>query len=367
MAGFQNIQPMKYIFLISFIILITTSVLFSQTVDRRYNPRYTWTAFHDEFTGISLDRKTWSVTTHFKRGLGFLIDSTQTIRIRKGNLLLRMKRIPNYLDSIWNSKGWQQIRSDYVGGEVTSKRKFQYGIFECRAKFAHRRGSWPAFWLIGGKEIPCPPGGPGSEIDIAELAREGDYPLMMHVIHRYDPPKNCDVSIQRNMNNKSYHIQKRSKYSIFKCIWTPDKIQYFIDDQLKHEVINNNYDWFPNFALTLILSQQVLLAYDAMGAIRPIAPQTSRFDWVRVKEFFLAPEISCPSLIAQQAMATLDVDSRANNITWKLTPASIFTKSEGNGKTAIITRTNNSKGAGRISYTFQMPSGENFSVEKDFN
>jgi beta-glucanase (GH16 family) len=346
---------------------MTGSGIFSQTVDRRYNPQYVWTTFHDEFSGVALDRNVWAVTTRFKRGLGFLIDSNQTINVRKGNLLLRMKRTPNYLDSIWNSKGWQHIRSDYVGGEVTTKRKFQYGVFECRARYAQKRGSWPAFWLIGSSGAPCPPGSEGSEIDIAELAREGDHPLMMHVIHRYYPPKNCDVSIQKNVNKKIYPIQRKQKYSTFKCIWTPNRIQYYMDDELMHEVINNNYEWFPKLPLNLILSQQVLQAYDVYGEIKPIAPQTSRFNWVRVKEFFLAPEISCPAEIPQQATVTLDVDSRATDIMWKLTPSSSFTKSEGRGKTVTIARTNNSKGPGKIAFTFKMPSGESFSVEKDFN
>ncbi|MGE5395112.1 MAG: family 16 glycosylhydrolase [Candidatus Saccharibacteria bacterium] len=358
---------MKYILLIGLITLITRSALLSQTVDRHYNPQYMWTTFHDEFSGPALDRKQWTTTTHFKRGLGFLIDSNQTIQFRKGNLLLKMKRTPNYLDSIWNSKGWQHVLSDYVGGEVTTKRKFQYGSFECKAKYAMKRGAWPAFWLIGSSGAPCPPGSDGNEIDIAELAREGDHPLMMHMIHRYYPPQNCDVSIQKNMDKKIYPIQRRQKYSTFKCIWTPERIQYYIDNQLKHEVINNNYEWFPKLPLSLILSQQVLQAYDMYGEIKPIAPQTSRFDWVKVKEFFLAPEINCPSSITQQATATLDVDSRAANISWKLTPSSLFTNSEGKGKTATITRAVNSNAAGKIIYTFNMPSGEVFTVEKQFD
>lgn len=358
---------MKYILMIVLIILTAASHLHSQTSDRHYNPHYMWTTFHDDFSGNSLDSKVWKPTIHFKRGLGFLIDSPQTIRVRKGNLLLKMKRMPNHPDSLWSSAGWKREYSDYVGGEVNTLRKFQYGAFECRAKYAHKRGTWPAFWLIGSQSVPCPPGGQGNEIDIAELARESEFPLMMHVIHHYSPTKDCDVAIQKNMNNKNYPIQRRQKYSTFKCIWTPYKIQFFIDNELKHEVVNNNYEWFPAFHLNLVLSQQVLRAYNLYGEIKPKTPQTSHFDWVRVKEFFLAPEITCPPTIDQQATASMDVDSRAINITWKLTPSTLFTKSEGAGKTATITRTGNSTGPGKIIYTFSMPSGETFSAEKDFN
>ena len=278
-----------------------------------------------------------------------------------------MKRKHNHLDSTWRTTGWHHTHTDYVGGEINTLRKFQYGVFECRAMFAHKRGAWPAFWLISVPDVPCPPGGTGSEIDIAELAREGDFPLMMHVIHRYYPPKNCDESVQKNVNKKIYPIQRRQKYTTFKCVWTPDKIQYFIDDVLKHEVVNNNYEWFPKTPLRMILSQQVLQAYDTYGEIKPKTPQTSRFDWVKVKEFFLAPEINCPPAIPQQASATLDVDARATNITWKLTPASMFTKSEGKGKTVTIARSENTTGSGKLTFTFSMPSGEIFTAVKEFN
>lgn len=358
---------MKYTILTILFFLVTGNNLFPQTTDRHFNPSYVWTTFKEDFTGNTVDRKVWLPTTRFKRGLGFLIDSAHTIRVRKGNLLLKMKRMPNHSDSMWHSDGWKQVKSDYVGGEISSIRKFKYGIFECRAKYAHKRGSWPAFWLIGNSNIPCPPGGSGSEIDIAELAREGDHPLMMHVIHYYYPPKDCKVSIQKNMDKKIYPISRLQKYYTFKCIWTPEKIQYFIDNELQHEVINNNYEWFPKIPLSLILSQQVLQAYDVYGEIKPKTPQTSRFEWVNVKEFFLAPEITCPASIPQQATVNLDVDSRATDISWELSPSSMFTKSEGNGKTVTIARVANSSGPGKITYRFSMPSGETFSVEKNFN
>lgn len=358
---------MKEFKLMFVLILTATSSLFSQAPDRRYNPNYVWTSFKEEFTDTILDREVWQPTTRFKRGLGFLIDSTETIQVKEGNLLLMMKRMPNYLDSLWNPINWQREYSDYVGGEVASIRKFQYGIFECKAMYAHKRGSWPAFWLFGDSDIPSVSASIGNEIDIAELARTGGYPKMMHVIHYYHPSKDSSITDHKNPDRKIYSIPRQQKYYTFKAIWTPQKIQYFIDNELKHEVINNNQDWFPKLPMSLILSQQVIHMDHKKRKTKLKAPQTSFFDWVTVKEFFLAPEISCPQTIEQQATATLDVDSRASNINWTLTPASLFSKAEGSGKTATITRTGNNNGAGKITYTFNMPSGETFSVEKDFN
>lgn len=340
--------------------------LHSQTYDRRYHPDYMWTSLDENFSGPQLDRNVWVPSTHFKRSLGFLIDSTITVKVNKGNLELKMQHIPHYLDSIWRTSGWEHIYSNYVGGEVNTIKKFRYGVFECRAKYALKSGSWPAFWLIGGEDIPCPPGGYGSEIDIAELTTENDFPTMMHVIHRYYPPENCNESNVVNKNNKKYHISGRHKFYTFKCVWTPARIQYFINDKLMHEVINEDYEWFPSIPLNLILSQQVTQGYDMLNEIKPITPQTSYFDWVKVSQFFLAPEINCPDTITSEGTATLDVDSLAREVYWQLTPVEGFTTSEGKGKIVRIIKAANATASGKITYTFQMPSSEVFTSEKTF-
>ncbi|HET6557425.1 MAG TPA: hypothetical protein VFG54_08940, partial [Prolixibacteraceae bacterium] len=96
------------------------------------------------------------------------------------------------------------------------------------------------------------------------------------------------------------------------------------------------------------------------------APQRSLFSWVRVKQFFLAPEISIPSLVASRGIATLAVDSRAVDISWKLTPESQFTNPEGKSRSAHIIKAEGATGPATITYTFKMPSGEVFTAEKEF-
>ena len=362
----QKKSKMKSIALTITIILLVSAGIRSQMVYRHFDPDYMWTSFDENFSGPTLDRNIWQPATRFKRSLGFLIDSTITVNVNKGQLELKMQYAPDYLDSIWRTSGWEPIISSYVGGEVSTRKRFLYGVFECKAKYALKSGSWPAFWLIGGEDIPCPPGGHGSEIDIAELSCASDFPTMFHVIHRYYPPVDCNTSILKNMNNKSYHVSGKPEYSTYKCIWMPDKIQYFINDKLMHEVINQDYEWFPSIPLNLILSQQVTQGYDLANEIKPITPQTTYFDWVKVRQFFLAPKITCPESITLEGISTLDVDSLATQITWKLTPPALFTLPEGTGKTAHIERLTKTNGPAKITYTFQMPSGETYTSKKAF-
>lgn len=340
--------------------------IFAQTYDRRYHPDYMWTSLDEDFSEPHLDRSIWQPAKNFKRGLGFLVDTALTVNVNKGNLELKMQHAPRYIDSIWHPNGWKPIFSNYIGGEFVTLKRFSFGVFECKAKYALKSGSWPAFWLYGNEDVPCPPGAHDSEIDMAELNCDSDFPTMMHVIHRYDPPANCDESNQRETDKKSYSVPRRPAYSIYKCVWTPERIQYFVNNKLMHEVINQNYEWFPSIPLNLILSQQVTQGYDMANEVKPVTPQTTYFDWVKVRQFFLAPEITCPDSITSEATATLDVDPLASQITWQLSPAELFTTSKGTGKTASIVRAVHTNGPAKITYTFQMPSGETFTAEKTF-
>lgn len=159
-----------------------------QSASRYANPNYMWTALIENFDE-PIDRvNIWNVQSHYKRDLGFLVDNPSNINIQNGNLELKMRYVPNYLDSLWKTTGWEHVYSNYTGAEISTKKMYRYGIYECRAKYAKQPGSWPAFWIIGGDGIPCPPGGYGNEIDIAEMFSHSPFPILHHLVHRYYPP-----------------------------------------------------------------------------------------------------------------------------------------------------------------------------------
>jgi len=66
--------------------------------------------------------------------------------------------------------------------------KQKYGYFECRAKFPKGPGTWPAFWLMGLKNLKGLPGNTGPrinpEIDVVE--HYGHWPWRLHyVLHQW--------------------------------------------------------------------------------------------------------------------------------------------------------------------------------------
>ena len=190
---------------------------------------------------------------------------------------------------------------------------------------------------------------------------------MGHVIHRYYPPVNCNVSNSDVKNEDIYNIQLNDIYYNYKCIWTPNKISYFINNSLMHEVQNTGQEWYPSLHLDLVLSQQIITASNISGQFTIVTPQTTYFDSVRVKRFFATPVITCPNLICTSTTAALGVDPSASNFTWSLTPTSLFSGNKtGTGKTAAITAATGASGQGKITYTFKMPSNETFTAEKTF-
>ncbi len=83
--------------------------------------------------------------------------------------IYRKRDIAKPNDAVLND-GAQNLRWwNYTAGEMTSKKRFQYGMYIMNAKFTEGRHLWPAFWLWGSSEY-------GNEIDMIEF--EGHKPNM---------------------------------------------------------------------------------------------------------------------------------------------------------------------------------------------
>src|SRR5690606_2372499 len=119
---------------------------------------------------------------------------------------------------------------------------------------------------------------------------------------------------------------------VFTGIWTPDKIAFLVDGILLKEVFNTGQYWYPKLKLHVVLSQQISRYGRLLSDTASIVtPQTTRFHWIRVREFFPAPKIYCPDDIYETVTATLDIDTVATDITWELAPEKLFSGST-NGK-----------------------------------
>jgi len=331
--------------------------LYPQSNPRMGNPDYTMTVLNEDFNSLSSNR--WEISHNsMYDSLLIWVPDIPTVNCTNGNLYLRMSRSSGY--TTVNEAG-QPITADFISGQVVSKNYFNYGIFECEATFAYNRGSFPAFWLYNDTstyESARP------EIDIVECKHERLYDPPIHCAIWYYPlnglPQQCPFESSKWFSWSGIHT--------YKLIWTPDKIEFFVDNVSLGWVLNTGQYWYPTLHQKIILSQQITRVLG--GELLIVTPQTSSFHWVKVQEFFLAPEITVPQLVCSYSseMATLDVDPRASNITWTLSPSNWFTTSSGNGTTANINSTYSGVGTGTatITFSFQMPSGESFTKSETF-
>ncbi|MFW6310581.1 MAG: glycoside hydrolase family 16 protein, partial [Prolixibacteraceae bacterium] len=331
-----------------------------QIYSRLGNPKYTQTVFIEKFSSENLNREVWRASANIKKSNLFIFtDSIATVNTSERGLGLSMLRHPGFTTAVWTPQGDSIVEADFIGGEVISKADFSYGIFECNATLAYGEGSFPAFWLYN--DTMCTES-ERPEIDIVELKAESSNPTLDVGIWYY--PENC--------RPQTHHAFSQFPFTwggthTFKAVWTPEKIEFWVDDRLLTTVNNTGQHWFPHLRQHVILSQQVVRTGTLFpGKNRITTPQTSWFHWVKVREFFLAPEIHCPDNIWHTVIATMDVDNRATGISWELTPAHLFSGStSGKGLIAEITPASDFHAVGKIKYSFKMPSGESYTIKKE--
>jgi hypothetical protein len=325
------------------------------------NRQYAQTVYLEDFSSSQTFTNDWTASFFTKdNSLYSFVDSSATIHLDEinGELKLSMLNIPGgYTNTYWGST----FITNFISGEMTSNDSFGYGVYQCKAKFAYNKGSFPAFWLYNDSDCHI---SKRNEIDIVECKVDHSNPTLDNNMFYY--PTNCGASIGYGFKDHQFNSWGQSH--VFECVYAPNRIEFWVDDSLYHTVSNNGDYRFPDQMMRFILSQQVVRYNGGQNEI--ITPQTSTFYWVKAKEFFLAPEITITHPVCTTGSAVLDVDTDADSITWSLTPINLFSgETSGTGKTVSITATTGARGQAKITYTFKMPgvlSSEIFTTEKTF-
>jgi beta-glucanase (GH16 family) len=179
------------------------------------------------------------------------------------------------------------IQEDYKGYAYTSARivtrdRFEptYGKFEGRIKMPSGQGIWPAFWLLGSDidSIGWPECG---EIDIMEF--RGQEPNIIHgTIHGpgFSGSKGIGKSILLNEGrfDEDFHT--------FSVEWEQDRIRWFMDDQLYHEIKPGDLpgDWVFDHPFYIILNLAIGGSYVGSPDKTSSFPQSLLVDFIRVYE-----------------------------------------------------------------------------------
>jgi beta-glucanase (GH16 family) len=187
--------------------------------------------------------------------------------------------------------GYLHIVARRMGdGHYTSARlatqglqSFQYGRIEARIRIPHGQGMWPAFWMLGDdiRSVEWPACG---EFDIMENI--GKTPDTIYgsihgtgftggiITHRYSLPK---------------HAAFAKKFHIYGLLWSPDKVQFYIDSPQNIYATETPADlpagavWpFNKGKFFFLLNLAVGGAWPGNPDASTKFPQQMLVDWVRV-------------------------------------------------------------------------------------
>lgn len=354
---------------------------------RRWNPAYMQQKFSDDFNGTSLNQNIWCVEQCQSRGYQANNEGEpNNIEVSNGTLKLTARYSPGNIDNnCWENT---HFTSNYTTAEIGSYAdpyRFKYGSFEAKCFMPKGNHYYYAYWLWGPDGGGYPYDGTTSEIDIAEGCEwtyDGSHHNMKSTFHLW--AQSGEITIPGDATT-GYGTTYEGAWHIYKILWDPYEVIFYVDEnevwrrtryytgsdskandvgrsQIIPNVVYHDRAWFPNDKMVTIF-QMHNTAYTNLADL----PVSMQVDYVSVKQFFLAPEITLSTqTVCTSGTATMDVDPAATNITWQLSPSSLFTTSSGTGLTANITTSPTASGTGTITFTFSMPSGETFTASKSF-
>ena len=210
-----------------------------------FNNELVWSDEFDQDGPVSQDK--WNVETippnngsWWNGELQFYTDKEDNIRVEEGLLKITAKY------ESFEGKNYTSARIN-----TQDKFEFTYGRVEMRAKLPNWEGMWPAFWLLGANidEIGWPNCG---ELDILE---HGDYVkdstsndpgLISSAVH-YGPQDYSrqttnvpgkiffDTGQERFIRSEKIIEKPFEEYHTYSMQWAPDKIQFFIDEEMHFE------------------------------------------------------------------------------------------------------------------------------------
>lgn len=198
--------------------------------------------------------------------LQYYTDRTENVKVENGQLLITARQ-----ESFEGSS--------YTSARLLTKGKFEqtYGRFEARMRLPYGSGIWPAFWMLGG-DIDTNPWPASGEIDIMEYAG-GEPTVMFGSVH--GPGYSAGEAI-----TKSYDLggdRFDTGFHIFGIEWTPEYINYYVDDVLYNQITPDDApgEWVFDKPFFIIINLAIGGPFGLPNA-ETVFPQTMLVDYVRV-------------------------------------------------------------------------------------
>lgn len=183
------------------------------------------------------DAANWTYENGFVRNREHQWYQPENAYVKDGRLVIEAKREsrPNPLYEE-GSRDWRKERElvEYTSAcvKTVGLHDWLYGVFEVKAKIPAYKGSWPAIWFLGNRDVgPWPLCG---EIDLMEYYRVKDEATIL--------ANACWANGTWDTTRwPMTHFEERDptwadKFHIWKMEWDKDFIRLYLDDELLNEV-----------------------------------------------------------------------------------------------------------------------------------
>lgn len=225
---------------------------------------YTKLVFSDEFDGTGLpDDSKWGYEEGYVRNgeeQYYTVAREENCYKEGGYLHIVCRNDSSVIENAlyekpWGAGGSHGNRADTIipitSASVVTKGKFAftYGRVEVRAKLPVCLGSWPAIWMFPQDRSDWPACG---EIDIIEHVGYDPYNIYFTVHSTKYNGNN-----QPNRYASSAHIDDPEAWHVYAFEWHPDRLMWYIDDELQFTVLrgrtysDSNWPFNKDFYLLL--------------------------------------------------------------------------------------------------------------------
>lgn len=265
---------------VAIIIFVTAGFSFSASGIDDEKEQMTPPIFSDDFTqGSALDGNKWQIITGDGcPGLcGFgnnekqtYTDKSQNLRIEDGILTIQAHAADKKGDKFTSAKIITRFKQYFLYGKISVKARLPKGV-----------GTWPAIWMLPDENKYG--GWPGSgEIDIMEHVG-----FDAGVIHGTIHTKSYNHKIGTHKGKQQQVADADRAFHIYSLNWTPDKLEWFIDDKLYYSIERQEKDtadeWPFDHPYHLILNLAVGGDWGGSKGIDVNAfPTQFEIDWVKV-------------------------------------------------------------------------------------
>jgi beta-glucanase (GH16 family) len=219
------------------------------------------------------------------------------------------------IDAVKSNNTWTSARMVTAG-----KASWKYGRFEIKAKLPSGLGTWPAIWMMPAQSVYG--GWPKSgEIDIMEHVGYD-----MNRIHGsiHTEAYNHPMGTQKSGNVVIPNVN--TQFHVYAIEWSPEKIQWFVDNQLYFTFYNENKtykEWPFDQEFFLILNIAIGGNWGGAQGIDPnLTLARMEVDYVRVYSNKLAkPVVTGPQILSNGQEAQFSVNAVTNvSYQWTFPP-----------------------------------------------